>query len=605
MTSFSSPNSSISFQTRSMHIIGFVFFGSLFCLAWIFFKERMLAVDPAFFSFRIIQDKSYDIELHRWGSVVSQIIPLMLLKSNCTLETFLKAYSVSFIIIYYLLFLIITVGLKNYRAGYALMITLCLVFRHCFYYPTAELYQGMSICILIWALIVKLKESESKKLKIFLFIIICLLIYVVSYYHQLTLFAVLFILLFEILNEKKFKDEWLIGLLIFVVAWFYIRIKILTVTDYESGKIPTLAVFREQLSNLKHLPSYVFLKQFTKTSLLPFIVVMAVNIFLVLKRKKVLLFFFITSFIACFLILDIITYYKGESTIMYENYLTLLGLFAAVTFYGLIKNFMTRWVIVFSLIMLIWNVNAIYASHYPFSCRIDYLKRLTDEGHKYPEKKYLIDQANFPSIYAWTDWALPFETLLYSSLQGPDSSITFRDAVSYHQFDSIMNNENIFLGPPWAITWFWTNGMNQNYFHLPANGYRKLASLQSDSTFRESAFNNKNVFILQHRDMAFASNEKYTVIPIRIKNNSGKIIHSISDSSHPISLSYHVSDENGTMVLPDGNRTPLEMDIDKVSDIGLVVKNELKKGNYIVTVDFVTENVRWWNINSKIRFKIK
>src|SRR5437660_1080814 len=73
-----------------LQVLGFLFFGILFVLAWALYKERMLNYDPAFFSFRIIYDKNYDVELGRWGSIISQILPLWFLKSGCSLETFLR-----------------------------------------------------------------------------------------------------------------------------------------------------------------------------------------------------------------------------------------------------------------------------------------------------------------------------------------------------------------------------------------------------------------------------------------------------------------------------------------------------------------------------------
>src|SRR5207249_4936463 len=111
------------------------------------------------------QDRAFDIELNRWGSVLSQALPLIFLKAGCSLQTFLRTYSVSFILIYYIIFLLITLVLKNERAGIALMLTLCLAFRHAFYYSTAELYQGMAWCVLIWALISKMKEDIIRNRK--------------------------------------------------------------------------------------------------------------------------------------------------------------------------------------------------------------------------------------------------------------------------------------------------------------------------------------------------------------------------------------------------------------------------------------------------------
>lgn len=123
--------------------IGFLFFGTLFILAWVYYKERILSFDSSFYAFQIIQSKTYDIELGRWGDVLSQLLPVMALKNHCSLETFLRLYSISFIIIYYIIFLLCTLVFKNQKAGLALMLALCLGFRWVFYYAVTEIHMAV------------------------------------------------------------------------------------------------------------------------------------------------------------------------------------------------------------------------------------------------------------------------------------------------------------------------------------------------------------------------------------------------------------------------------------------------------------------------------
>ncbi len=588
-------------------ILGLLFFGTLFALAWVFFKERMLTFDPAYFSFRIIQEHKYDIELGRWGSVVSQIIPLWLYEHGCSLKAFLQAYSVSFIIIYYIIFLAITLLLKNERIGIAMMISLCLTFRHSFYYSTAELYQAIAISMLIWALLVKLNDEVSKTIKYVCFGVALILVYVTSYYHQLSLFALLFIGLFEILNKKRYKDFWLIGFVLFTLAWYYIRIKVLTTTTYESGKIPTFDVFREQLPRLLSLPSFHYLKHFANRNLWEFVAVMALCSYFIVRQKKWLLGLFVFNFIGGFIILDCITYYKGESPIMYENYLTLLGLFAAVTLCGIYEKIISNtWTIVLTTITLAWNLNIIYGCREPFSQHIAYLQRLTNEAHKHNDKKYLIAQVNFPWGYAWSDWALPFETLLYSSIQGPDSSISVMCAENISQYDSLVNMENVFLGPRWAVTWFWSNSLNQNYFRIPPTPYKKLATSQADSIFNEAIFTKDNIKIIPQSEVFVASKSVNIVVPITIINKSGQLLRSIPDtSSNSVKLSFHICSPNGKRLGWGGNRNTLEYDIADTVQYDLVLNQALKRGEYLVDIDFVTENKRWWEINSRFKLVVE
>jgi hypothetical protein len=594
-----------NFPVNYFQFLGILFFGSLFILSWIFFKERMLNYDPAFFSFRILYDKTFDIELGRWGSVLSQLLPLWFLKSGSSLETFLKAYSVSFILIYYFIFLIITIVLKNNRAGIILMLALCLAFRHAFYYPTAELYQGIALCVLVWALTFPETEYQSRLKKNITTLVTGLLIFALSYYHQILVFPLLFIFVYHIIAEKKYFDKHVIGLVILTATWFFIRVKYLTTTTYEKDKIPELNLFFSQLGNLSQTPSFIYFKYFAKHFLWSLIFLNMICLgALVYNRRWPLLVFYVL-FNAAFIYLNLITYRNGESPVMYENYLTLLGLFCAVPLSSLLLNFKYEKLrLPLTMIILIINVYGIYSARYMFSDRVAYLDRITSEARKLPEKKYIIESRNFSWKHAWVSWAFPFETLLSSSLQSPDSAISICVAQPINQYDSIINWENIFIGPPWSPIWFWTNNLDPHYFNLPEGNYKKIATSQSDFSFTERVFTNSNIAITAKENFVTLSKDSFTVVPITIHNTSGFRINSIPDSQTPVVLSYHVYDDKGKEVVWNGFRTPLETDIDKEATVGLVIKNDLEKGSYTCQIDFITEDIRWWNINAKIKLKV-
>jgi hypothetical protein len=588
-----------------LQLTGVLFFGALFALAWTFYKERMLNYDPAFFSFRILFDKDYDVELGRWGSVVSQALPLWFLKAGCSLETFLRVYSVSFILVYYLVFLIITLGLKNTRAAIVLMITLCLAFRHAFYYSTAELYQGLAISVLVLALVFPGNPYATTLKKNIAFFFSLVLIYVLSYYHQILIFPLVFIFLYHIISEKKYKDKYLLGALAFSIIWFFIRIKFLTATTYEKDKIPKLSVFFEQLGSFTELPSYKFMIDFTGNFLLPLLALNAVVVVALVVTRKWLLLAFCILFNAGFVYLNIVTYAGGESALMYENYLTALGLFCAVPLSSLlmkIKNVRILWAAVF--IVLLVNVQAIYTSRFLFSDRVAYLERITSFGRQFHNKKYIIDYRNFAWKYGWVPWALPFETLLFSSMQSPDSAVTVCMADPISQYDSIAAWKNIFIGPSWSPIWFWTNELDHRFFNLPHGDYKKITTSQLDSGFTDTAFNSSTVSITPKLNFIELTKEPFTIVPVEIKNTSGRRINAIPDSPNPIAISYHVYDEKGEKVLWDGFRTELETDIYESGRMGVLIKNDLPKGIYTIEFDFITEGLRWWNINARARLKV-
>ncbi|MGQ0829459.1 MAG: hypothetical protein ACT4ON_13810 [Bacteroidota bacterium] len=581
--------------------IGVLFFSFLIYISWLFYKERVLCFDPAFFAFQIIDTKNFSIALGRWGSVFSQILPLWALKNGCSLETFLRLFSIAPIINYFIIFLIITFGLKNYRAALALMLSLCLGFRHAFYYTTAELYLGIALSIFLWAIIAPEKEYDSKFKKNTALIASLLLICVMSYSHQLTVFLILFVLISETLVNKRYKDVHLWILFVVTIIWYYFKIFIFKSSEYEMEKIPTLAIFIKQLPFINDLSSTYYFKHFAKHYLWILFLTFFISWIYLFKMKNWLYFIFLPAFSLFYLAIILITYYKGESVLMYQNYYTVFGVFAAVSFmYILYSNFKKKWRLFLVLPLLVLNLGGIYKAHAILTKRIEYVDHLVSYGRKQDNKKFLISAQNFQWQIGWISWSLPFETALYSAIEGPDSAVTFFVTDEMNKYDSLINKKNVFFGPEWAITWFGSQNLNRNYFHFPSTGYKKLTTSQADTSFSEEVFNKNNVQIIPVKEKIYCDPDSFVYVPIRIINLSEKALASIPKGDEPIFLSYHVYDIKNKIILPDqGVRTPFDIDIEKEYLQGLLVTLPKKRGNYVIAVDIVTENKRWWGINSK------
>src|SRR5207247_1248486 len=95
-------------------------------------------------------------------------------------------------------------------------------------------------------------------------------------------------------------------------------------------------------------------------------------------------------------------------------------------------------------------------------------------------------------------------------------------------------------------------------------------------------------------------NDSLKTVTVKIINNSGKKIPAIPDGGHPTYLTYHIYDSSGKLINWDNLRTPLETDIYASIVQGLNIStNQLKNHKFIIEIDLVTENIRWWGINSQ------
>ncbi len=556
----------------------------------------MLYFDPAYFSFELINNQDFSIALGRWGAILSQFIPLWALKHDFQIETILQLYSISFIIVYYFIFLIIYYGFRDFPATLVLIFALCLTFRSAFYYPTAELYHGIALSVLFWALLKKLMEWKGIKLYAG-FAITMFLIVSLSYFHQLTIFLLLFFITIEWLVNEKPANRILLVIGAFSIAWYFVRIKFLTFSEYENNKVLSVYEFVNQVPGFKENPTLeIYISFFRDQALLP-LIAFAASLILLLKTNIKLVVATLLIFIG-FSFIIIVTLYRGESIIMSENYFTVLGAFMAIPIVKVIYDYNRYIFIALILILCSQSLISIYKSATPILARTKLLENMVDYGRQFSQKKFIIEEANYLDNAFLSSWSMPFETLLLSSLTDLDESVTFfikSDTVNLVKNE--LNNPYVFLGPTWSPYIYKTNTLNLTRFHLPKGPYLHLSTNQDLIATYDTVFDKKNILI----DPVRLIYKNYKEVAIKITNLSDHILPSIPGSDEQIYLSYHLIDKMGNMVSWDNRRTLIALDIHpgKTFIQKINIDNADLIGQYTLVIDLVTEGKRWWGIDSK------
>lgn len=584
-----------------LDLIGHLFFVAMFVLAWIYYKERMIPWDSSFFCFKIIHFGTFNIEEGRYGAFLTQILPLLFLKAGCSLETFLRVYSVSFVIVNYLFFIVIHYVLKNKYVSVALILALCLAYRYAFYIATSEVHQAFAPCLLLFALVSYDYASLSKVKKMMIFAFAALIVVFISYVHTLFVIVIGFILAYELIRNKKWKDSLLLSIIIFFIAYFSIVILSIPADSYSGKKIPELSAFVNYVPHIFTLPSYIFFSEFVMVyyKVLIFLFFLLLIVFAFQKRFLILTFY--SLFFLAFIILILITFRFGESPIMQENYYILFGIFIAVPLsFEILKKIPKTFAILSIIFLLSYSDYKIWKSHFQISQRNGYIERIITYGRTFDEKKFIVNDQNIDWNFICADWALSFESLLLSTIQSPDSAVTFYTTQNIHEYDSLLSNKNLFIGADFAPFWFTSNSLNQKYFRLKNTVYRKLNSPQSDSVFNESFFNKDSLSIKLDLDCYKVVKFLTATIPVRITNRSHKLVPSTITPENQTYLSYHIY-KNDKMIIPDGKRSKFEVDLMPGKEYvqGLTIWLPPQRGLYTVEVDVLSENKRWWGINKR------
>jgi len=563
----------------------------------------MLSYDPAFYSFKIIHFKTFNIEHHRYSSFLTQLLPLLAIKKGFSLELFLKLYSISFILLFYLVFNICVYLYKNLSAGISILLALCLCIRQTFYSPVSEFQQGMVFVVLYWCIISSFSDTQKSKDQVNHLINFSVLA-IITFFHPLLLTALIYISGFELIKRNRIFDKNIyIGLLLIGVC-FGLRLLLVPVDSYESNKIPGIA---EALKLLLQLPYLVSTKYFLgyaysnyKVSFLAFFI--ACLFFSYRKQYKQLIWCTLATL--SYIALICIIYHNGESHIMYENYFLLVGLFIAVPLSStLIENKLIKlYSFLILLFILTMNFYNVWKEHLFYSQRISYIDRLTSYGKKFDTRKFIVNENNSPREILSVDWAFAFESLLHSSIKGPDSAVTVYTATDVNAYDSLNKDLNLFLGADFALTWFKINDLDTNYFRFKKSYYKKL-NLCSDSIDIKKLTEALNI---QFKTKNISVNGySFITVPVTLSTSS-EFISSCNKSNPTLFLSYRLYKNNGEILIKEGRRTPLEVDLYKGRPYsqGLVVDYP-GKDSYILEAYFTNSSGEKPNNQSRCYLTIK
>jgi len=515
---------------RILFLIAFFVFFVMGMMAWMLYKERMLNFDPAYFSFLMLQEEWFSPVLGRYGTILSQLVPFVLMKLGADLETVLRFYSLSFIILYATYALIIGKGFKDREGVIAICISLTITFRETFYYPTAELYQAIGLSIVLWSLFKHTLDIDGFKQKIALCATL-LLIVGISFFHQLGLFMVIFVLLVEYIRRNLWKNQLANLTIIFAVGWFVLRIKFLTVSSYELDRLLTFKTFFHYTSKITELGSYQYFVTFYHSHLSVPLFASITGIVLLLVKRKWLLAAFIPCFIFIFWLVIITGINRNESPIMYQNYYTVFGLFVGILLAIVFEKSHVWFVSIMVLGLSFYSLKEIYQSRYDYQLRTEFVSYLGEYGQQFPEGKYIINSECLPWKFVWMSWALPFETMLSSEINPYQKSVSFYPTfVPDTLKDYDINRPESFLGANFHMHGHSTTSLNSKYFNLTEGPYRIINTLQAEELFSDSFLNQDALKIIAEQKR-LTKNVRSGFIKTTIDNQTGALIGSIPAES--------------------------------------------------------------------------
>jgi hypothetical protein len=420
----------------------------LLIFSLIFYKERVCYIDSAFQFFKLVNYLNLDFEAHRYSTFFIKIVPLFSAWFQLPLKVVMIVFSSWFIIWYYLIFLLIRYWFNDQKVALALALTMILCIENSFYHVVTETHQGLVYCLLFYSWL-RVTNSKFSLLKIsgyyfsgLLIIILCL------FAHPVTIFPLIFLILLNGSEKKKIFSNQSLVLMLFIVASYLVKFIVTPANSYEGKLFGNLADIFRITSNFFTLYSYdyFFNKKFENFYIYYLLLLLPFLIYVILERKSRNLIPFLA--VAAFLIITIVVYREGDSDVMMEKNFYPLSIFLAVLF---VEPLFSRYRLLqfvsmafFILITITGIVKIFKASEY-HTKRLNYLSELLASTEDFVEQKFIVNINDIDKNAVGVDWAVPFETLLLSSLDAPHNSKTLY--IAREEEDLNLNDSLSFNGP--------------------------------------------------------------------------------------------------------------------------------------------------------------
>ncbi len=453
-----------------LQIGGQIFFILATWIALVYSKER-LAFDAAHYLLEIIKRGGFFIAHQRPLGVVSQILPVVGVWFGVSLKALVLLYSFGDLLFYYLLFLWLGYGLKNKAGTLLLLLTLGLTVNYTFYCPVTELLQGLALLTVFYALLEKPFRFRLPVLFVLLILIICS--------HPLLFIPAGFVLLWWTVG---LKERGSMPIILWGTYLMNTVLKMVFLDKYDHQKTFYPVVFKDY-SNLHNLQDFSYLASFTKMLVLSYPVVFLIfmaSLIVFLFRRNALRTTLYVLFVVGFLLIIAGTHrFTGISNYserMLFPLITLVSLpFCELVASGKIKK-ISSGIILLLFIFLFFRLNEIRKTSLFYTLRLEQMQELIFQAHQQKVQKVI---ANDPVLeecpFAMTGWSYSIESLIISSLPGPDSSVSIAmndEHVSRIQALGVTIKNSDFI--QWTEIIYPAQDLPKNYFKLNDAPYDSL-----------------------------------------------------------------------------------------------------------------------------------
>lgn len=558
----------------------------LIALATLLYKERIFA-DSGFYVSQFINNRFFWIECQRIVLAISQVLPLTAVWLGIEIRYVLILYSLSHVLFFYFLFIFVYYGLRDRRSGLLIILFQTVGIMYSFFTPMFELYYGAPLLITFYAIWkLNIRAPLMTLLLVFLEALILLS-------HPLAFLLFPFLLLYDF--SRKRQRHWTIYLWMAITMVAVIVLKAYTMCPYETGKLSWQFDFASntQYRQLLEPGFYLVLGSFFIKHYAEVLVALIIVLVMLGKRKEWFRFLLVAGTFGLYLVLVCSVYTLDHSRYMEQ----VMFPFVPIVFIPLIYGFpkeprpgLQNISILLISGLIAYRLLMIYSGSEIFVARTQQMENLIESARQKGGSKFIASESNIDKGYTQFNWSYPLETMLLSSMDGCDLTVTIIPSEDYYfEGNDQKTGPQEFLFRKWEIkdhSW-----LNHDYFHLDPGPYRMLCDTAVN---RDLALVSRNVRMdIQARSFYKALDTVW--VQVRITNRGPEPLR--AGKGDKIFLSYFWMKGNDYLDW-NGILTPLETDV--VRSLSQDVRIAIPKttGRLRLKVDIVTNERMWFGINA-------
>lgn len=456
-----------------MRIAGHVGLLALVLMSIALATERVIYMDSAVQLFEMIQRGSFTIYDHRLPMVVTQTLPLLAIKLGMSLHTVVVAYAMSAPLLAYTAFLIIVYLLKDTHAGLLLLLPL-LCMRHTFFHGISETFSLMVYAALLAAL---LRHSPKHHRSAILHIcgtVLCTAACV--FIHPVGMFFVVYLIGYHItIRGMHPRVPLMAGAATLAIA---ATANLLIPSGHNADYAITLSSIRHGITHIGQLEiTQSFFSHLPSLYIYP-VALYCLSAIWHIRQRQWWRLAYCVAFNICFVLMTVIVYQREGSAIGIERSWLPIVFFSGVPVACEILPKLRRpaqcaaAVLCTAATLASLCMTAGLASHY--RQRIEQMEKIAEAGRAIGQRKLVADAETSDKIFEINSWATAFETMIVSSLHGPQHTVTlFVEENSIDADNPDYQETHAFLGAPWWRLWYY-DVLRPEYFSLPEQPYQRL-----------------------------------------------------------------------------------------------------------------------------------